>query len=114
MVFKRSSVIDMEAMMASIFLAVSAGMIPSQATGVISHSSFASAQIAPMISTSQPTHAPEASGEANADRFRCNADLDGLSLCSASKSNSCKQRGSQKFRNFHRGVLPVVFFMKRI
>ncbi len=49
----------------SIFLVVSAGMMPSQATGVMTHSSFASAQTASMISASQPTHLPDASGEVN-------------------------------------------------
>ena len=38
MVFIRSSVIDIDAMMASICPEVSEGMIPSQATGVITHS----------------------------------------------------------------------------
>ena len=52
-------------MITSIFLVVSAGMMPSQAIGVMTHSSLASAQTASTISTSQPTHLPEASGDVN-------------------------------------------------
>jgi hypothetical protein len=65
MVCMRSGVIDMEAKIASILREVSAGMMPSQATGVISQSSLAALQIASVISTSQPVHLPDASGEAN-------------------------------------------------
>ena len=63
MVFLRSSVIDIDDMIASIFLEVSAGMMPSQATGVTTQSSFSLAQSALMKSISQPTHLPPASGE---------------------------------------------------
>ena len=55
--------IDIEPMIMSILLVVSAGMMPSQATGVMTQSSFASVQIAVMKSTSQPCQLPEASGE---------------------------------------------------
>ena len=61
--FIRSSVIDIEDMMTSICPAFRAGMMPSQAVGVMTHSSAACLQIAFMKSTSQPTQAPEASGE---------------------------------------------------
>ncbi|MCY1228564.1 hypothetical protein D9M72_408880 [compost metagenome] len=57
--------IDIELMIMSIFFEVSAGMMPSQATGVSTHSSFASAHIAFMNSTSQPSHLPLASGAVN-------------------------------------------------
>ena len=49
--------------MTSIWPEVSAGMMPSQAVGVITHSMAACLQIATMKSTSQPTQLPEASGE---------------------------------------------------
>jgi hypothetical protein len=45
-------------MIMSIFLEVSAGMMPSHATGVMTQSSFASAQIAFWNSTSQPSQLP--------------------------------------------------------
>ena len=64
MVFIRSSVIDIEAMMASTCLPVSEGMMPSQATGVMTQSSSAAAQTAPITSISQPVQLPAASGEA--------------------------------------------------
>ncbi|MGJ7043382.1 hypothetical protein J2Y63_006666 [Shinella sp. BE166] len=54
----------------SIFLLVSAGMMPSQATGVISQSSFASLQTAAANSTSQPLQLPEESGEVKVDMAR--------------------------------------------
>ncbi len=62
MVCIRSAVIDIEAMMASIWPLVSDGMMPSQATGVMTHSISAAAQTALIMSTSQPTQLPEASG----------------------------------------------------
>ena len=62
MVCSRSSVIDIDAMIASIWPLVSDGMIPSQATGVITHCISPAAQTALMISTSQPTQLPAASG----------------------------------------------------
>ena len=61
----RSSVIDIEFQITSIFLVVSAGMMPSQAVGVMTQSSLASAQTASRNSISQPTHLPEASTDAN-------------------------------------------------
>lgn len=63
MVFSRSAVIDIEPMIMSIFLEVSAGMMPSQATGVTTQSSLASAHMAFMNSISQPSQLPLASGE---------------------------------------------------
>jgi hypothetical protein len=57
-------VIDIDAMMASIRSERSAGMIPSQAVGVRAQSSSAAVQTASMISTSQPTQLPPASGAA--------------------------------------------------
>ena len=62
MVCSRSSVIDIEFMIASIWPEVSAGMIPSQATGVITHCISPAAQTALMMSISQPTQLPLASG----------------------------------------------------
>jgi hypothetical protein len=62
MVCIRSSVIDIEAMIASICWPSSAGMMPSQAVGTISHSSSAASQTALMISISQPCQLPPASG----------------------------------------------------
>ena len=64
MVCIRSSVIDIDAMITSIWPEVSDGMMPSHATGVMAHSISAAVQTAPMISTSQPTQLPAASGEA--------------------------------------------------
>ena len=63
MVFSRSAVIDMEFMIASIFLVVSPGIRPSHGIGVMTQSNFASSQIALTISTSQPVQLPEASAE---------------------------------------------------
>jgi len=65
MVFMRSSVIDIDPTIASILFDVSAGMMPSQATGVTTQSSLASAQTAFMKSISQPVQLPAASGSVN-------------------------------------------------
>ncbi len=60
--FMRSAVIDIEPMIMSIFLDINAGMMPSQAVGVTTQSSFASSQRASIISISQPLQLPDASG----------------------------------------------------
>ena len=62
MLFDRSSVIDIDAMITSICPEVSEGMMPSHATGVMTHCISPAAQIALMKSTSQPTQLPLASG----------------------------------------------------
>ena len=61
MVFMRSSVIDMEAKMASILPEVSAGMMPSQAIGVQTQVSPIAAQTALPSSISKPVRLPLAS-----------------------------------------------------
>ena len=59
---RRSSVIDIEAMITSIWPEVSEGMMPSHATGVMTHCIWPAAQTALIRSTSQPTQLPDASG----------------------------------------------------
>ena len=56
----RLSVMDIEPRMPSIFFSSSAGMIPSQAMGIMVHFSFISAQSAFIRSYSQPSHWPAA------------------------------------------------------
>src|SRR3546814_10708734 len=54
----RSSVIDIEAMMASYLRACRAGMMPSQSWVISSHSTFISSQSALAMSMSKPTRLP--------------------------------------------------------
>ena len=59
--FLRSSVMNIEAMMKSYFLASSPGMMPSQSWATTSHSTPIFAQSACPISTSKPVTLPEVS-----------------------------------------------------
>ena len=65
MAFSRSSVIDIEAMIASIFCALSAGIRPSNDWLMISHSAPISAQSALVTSMSKPVSSPDGSTQAN-------------------------------------------------
>ncbi|MCY1307128.1 hypothetical protein D9M70_570300 [compost metagenome] len=56
----RSAVIDMDAMMASNFLAISAGMMPSQSCVTKVHSAFISVHSALAMSMSKPVSVPSA------------------------------------------------------
>ncbi|MNP73801.1 hypothetical protein D3C76_1705730 [compost metagenome] len=56
--FSRASVIDIDEKITSIFLASSEGMMPSQATSLISHCAFICSQSLWIRSTSKPDHCP--------------------------------------------------------
>ena len=61
----RSSVIDMEATMASYFLAISAGMMPSQSCCTSLHSAFMALHSAQAMSMSKSTSLPSGVTELN-------------------------------------------------
>jgi hypothetical protein len=61
----RLSVIDIEATIASYFLAIRPGMMPSQSCTTNSHSKFAASHSALAMSTSKPTSSPLVAIELN-------------------------------------------------